>query len=447
MPSARRCIAWPWRWSGRATFPRSRIRFTSTCARTSRCRMSRCASGASRCRPTSPRPRRWTMRSASLRPRWERRNAVRPPPARSFPGSARPPSTCARWRWCRWARAWCSACSRSAARTRSASFPRWDALPETHRRAVRGRSERAAVAAMDAHPDSRLARDYLDALKHSRRLSPATLANYGRALDVLFGLLCAAGLNSLQPPQVRRFIAILHARGLGPRSLALTLSAWRGCFGWLVRHRGFRVNPVLGIRAPRAPRPLPKALSVEAAQRLFREEKPGTPELVRDAAMFELLYSSGLRLGELVALDVDDGRLDLRQGEVTVTGKGAKTRTVPVGAKARESLQRWLASRNQLAAPDEKALFVGGRGKRISPAVVGARLRAWARRRGLAERVHPHMLRHSFASHLLQSSQDLRAVQELLGHASISTTQVYTHLDFQALAKVYDAAHPRAKKK
>jgi integrase/recombinase XerC len=300
---------------------------------------------------------------------------------------------------------------------------------------------------MDAHPDSRLARDYLDALKHQRRLSPATLRNYGGALELLLGLLKTTTLRSLEPSQVRRFVALLHARGLGPRSLALTLSAWRGCFRWLVRQRGFRVNPVVGIRAPKAPRPLPKALSVEAAQRLFQEEKHSTPELARDAAMFELLYSSGLRLGELVALDVDDGRLDLRQGEVTVTGKGSKTRTVPVGSKARESLQLWLSSRNQLAAAGERALFVGGRGKRISPAVVGARLHAWARRRGLAERVHPHMLRHSFASHVLQSSQDLRAVQELLGHASISTTQVYTHLDFQALAKVYDAAHPRAKKK
>jgi integrase/recombinase XerC len=300
---------------------------------------------------------------------------------------------------------------------------------------------------MDAHPDSRLVRDYLDALEHQRRLSPATLRNYGGALHLLLGLLQDTPLRSLEAQQIRRFMAILHAKGLGPRSLALTLSAWRGCFRWLVRHRGFRLNPVIGIRAPKAPRPLPKALSVEAAQRLFREEKQGTPDLVRDAAMFELLYSSGLRLGELVALDVDDGRLDLRQGEVTVTGKGAKTRTVPVGAKAREALQLWISSRNQLAAAGEKALFVGHRGKRISPATVGVRLRAWARRRGLAERVHPHMLRHSFASHLLQSSQDLRAVQEMLGHASISSTQVYTHLDFQALAKVYDAAHPRAKKK
>jgi integrase/recombinase XerC len=163
--------------------------------------------------------------------------------------------------------------------------------------------------------------------------------------------------------------------------------------------------------------------------------------------MFELLYSSGLRLGELIALNIDDGRLDLAQGEVTVTGKGSKTRTVPVGAKAREALKTWVLARSQLAAPGERALFVGSRGRRIASTVVGERLKAWARQRGLRERVHPHMLRHSFATHLLQSSQDLRAVQELLGHASISTTQVYTHLDFQALAKVYDAAHPRAKKK
>jgi len=163
--------------------------------------------------------------------------------------------------------------------------------------------------------------------------------------------------------------------------------------------------------------------------------------------MFELLYSSGLRLGELVSLNVDDGRLDVRQGEVTVTGKGSKTRTVPIGAKAREALGAWLGVRAQAAQASEKALFVGARGARISRAVVGARLAAWARRSGLPEHVHPHMLRHSFATHLLQSSQDLRAVQEMLGHASISTTQVYTHLDFQALAKVYDAAHPRARKK
>ena len=289
-----------------------------------------------------------------------------------------------------------------------------------------------------------LAAEYLDALKHQRRLSPATLTNYGRALEVLLELHGRKPLESLEASEVRRYVALLHSRGLAPRSLALALSAWRGCFRWLARHRGFRANPVLGIRAPKAARPLPKALSVEAAQRLLDGEHETSPLGLQDAAMFELLYSSGLRVGELVALDIADNP---SHGEVTVTGKGAKTRTVPVGAKAREAVRAWLVIRSSIAAPQETALFVGARGRRITPGRVWHRLATWAKRRGLAEHVHPHMLRHSFASHMLQSSQDLRAVQELLGHASISTTQVYTHLDFQALAKVYDAAHPRAKKK
>ncbi|HEV3011184.1 MAG TPA: tyrosine recombinase XerC [Burkholderiales bacterium] len=289
-----------------------------------------------------------------------------------------------------------------------------------------------------------LTQDYLDALKHQRRLSPATLANYGRALDVLRRLMGKKALESLEAAEVRRYVAVLHSKGLSPRSLALALSAWRGYFRWLARYRGFQSNPVLGIRAPKAARPLPKALSVETAQRLLDVEGESSPLLTQDAAMFELLYSSGLRVGELVALELND---DPAHGEVTVTGKGSKTRTVPVGAKAREALNRWVSVRSTIAAPGETALFVGARGRRITPSRVWHRLTAWAKRRGIAEHVHPHMLRHSFASHMLQSSQDLRAVQELLGHASISTTQVYTHLDFQALAKVYDAAHPRAKKK
>ncbi len=296
-------------------------------------------------------------------------------------------------------------------------------------------------------PGRRLSHEYLEALRHQRRLSPATLRNYAHALELLLALLQEKALDSLEPAQVRRFVALLHAKGLAPRTLALTLSAWRGWFRWLGRHRGWKMNPVLGVRPPKAAKPLPKVLSVDSTSRLLAESAGEQPAQLRDQAMFELLYSSGQRLGELVALDVGDGRLDLRQGEVTVTGKGAKTRTVPVGSKAREALRAWLEARNRIAGPNERALFVGERGARISPGVVGARLKAWARRRGLHETVHPHMLRHSFATHVLQSSQDLRAVQELLGHASISTTQVYTHLDFQALAKVYDAAHPRAKKK
>jgi integrase/recombinase XerC len=254
-------------------------------------------------------------------------------------------------------------------------------------------------------------------------------------------------LRDVETQQIRRFVARLHAAGLSGRTLALTLSAWRGFYRWLSRHRGFEANPVQGVRAPKSPRHLPKSLSVEQAQQLLEGARPETPEGARDRAMFELLYSSGLRLAELIALDAADGRLDLKQAEVTVTGKGGKTRTVPVGGRAREALRDWLKARALLAAPQERALFVGARGRRIAAGTVQARLRTWAKRQGLGASVHPHMLRHSFASHVLQSSQDLRAVQEMLGHASISTTQIYTHLDFQALAKVYDAAHPRARKK
>ena len=299
----------------------------------------------------------------------------------------------------------------------------------------------------DELSDPALGKAWLDTLEHQRRLSGHTLSNYSRAIELLLRLKESSALRDLDSAQIRRFVARLHAAGLSGRTLALTLSAWRGLFNWLARQRGFPANPAQGVRAPKSPRHLPKALSVEQVQQLLETGAPQSPEGARDRAMFELLYSSGLRLAELVALDADDGRLDLKQAEVTVTGKGAKTRTVPVGGRAREALRDWLKARALLAAPQERALFVGARGRRIAPGTVQARLRAWAKRQGLGASVHPHMLRHSFASHVLQSSQDLRAVQEMLGHASISTTQVYTHLDFQALAKVYDAAHPRARKK
>jgi len=298
-----------------------------------------------------------------------------------------------------------------------------------------------------AHPDLALARTFLEVLEHQRRLARGTLANYARDLTVLLRLAGTVRLAALDPAQVRRFVAQLHAMGLSPRALAATLSAWRGFFRWLVRHRGLGANPCQGLRAPKAPKPLPKALSVEVAQRLLAAGEGDSPPEARDRAMFELLYSSGLRMAELIGLNLGDGRLDLAGGEVSVTGKGNKTRTVPIGAQARRSLERWIALRAQLASPGERALFVGARGRRIAQGTVNGRLKAWARRQGLDASVHPHMLRHSFATHVLQSSQDLRAVQEMLGHASIATTQVYTHLDYQALAKVYDAAHPRARKK
>jgi integrase/recombinase XerC len=310
----------------------------------------------------------------------------------------------------------------------------------------------AALTAAASHPDAALAREWLEALEHQRRLAPATLRNYAHAAGLLLSLAGGARLKALEPAAIRRFVGMLHSSGLSGRTLALALSAWRGLYRWLARHRGFGANPVQGVRAPKSPRRLPHALPVEQMQKLLdaraaRESKASGPEAARDRAMFELFYSSGLRLAELVALDADDGRLDLKAGEVTVTGKGSKSRTVPVGAKARAALGAWLRERARLAAPGERALFVGARGKRIAPRVVQARLAAWARASGVGTPVHPHLLRHSFATHLLESSQDLRAVQEMLGHASIATTQVYTHLDFQALAKVYDVSHPRARKK
>ncbi len=298
-----------------------------------------------------------------------------------------------------------------------------------------------------SHPDAVLVDEYLRSLTHQRHLASVSVTNYARSLGRLLGLLGDVRLGALENAQVRRFVARLHSGGLSPRALANLLSAWRGLYRWLVRQKGYAVNPCQGVRAAKAPRTLPKALSVEAAQRLLEAAPDRTAELVRDHAMFELMYSSGLRRAELLALDCGDGRLDLQEGLVTVTGKGSKTRTVPVGAKAREALAAWLALRAQLALPAEKALFVGARGARMSASTLAVRLNSWAAAQGAGGRVHPHVLRHSFASHVLQSSQDLRAVQEMLGHASISTTQIYTHLDFQALAKVYDAAHPRARKK
>jgi integrase/recombinase XerC len=223
------------------------------------------------------------------------------------------------------------------------------------------------------------------------------------------------------------------------------LSGWRGFFGWLVKHRKFAQNPCAGMRAPKSPRGLPKALSPDLAMRLLDAEASG-PAQLRDKAMFELFYSSGLRLAELVSLDVADGRGILEAAEVTVTGKGSKRRTVPVGGRACTAIAAWLTERAAIASPDEPALFVGARGRRIHSSTVRELLNRRATQLGLPVHVHPHMLRHSFATHVLQSSGDLRAVQEMLGHSSISSTQIYTHLDFQYLAKAYDAAHPRAKK-
>jgi len=292
----------------------------------------------------------------------------------------------------------------------------------------------------------RLLEEFLDQLAHQRRLSPGTARNYRRALEQLFASNNGVPLKSLEAQHLRRTVSQLHARGMSGRTIAYLLSGWRGFFNWLVKHRGFPHNPCVGLRAPKSPKALPKALSPDLMVRLLEVPTEG-PAQARDKAMFELLYSSGLRLAELVSLDTADGESLKRQAEVTVTGKGAKTRTVPVGGKACAAIAAWLSERARLARPGETALFVGARGRRMAPSSVRYALALWARRLGLPQHVHPHMLRHSFATHLLQSSGDLRAVQEMLGHSSISTTQVYTHLDFQHLAKAYDAAHPRARRK
>jgi integrase/recombinase XerC len=263
-----------------------------------------------------------------------------------------------------------------------------------------------------------------------------------RALQALAGGEPLAGLSS---KELRRHLATLHARGLSGRSLARMLSAWRAFYRFAIeRDSALKDNPCAGLKAPKSPRRLPSALSPDEAVQLVAIE--GDDVLAtRDRALLELAYSSGLRVSELAGLDV--ASLDLATGEVRVWGKGSKERLVPVGAPAREALRTWLALRATLFARDTSAVFLSRSGRRLAPRAIQQRLAAWAVKQGLSRHVHPHMLRHSFASHLLQSSGDLRAVQELLGHASIASTQVYTHLDFQALAKTYDRAHPRAKKK
>ncbi|RIX48524.1 MAG: tyrosine recombinase XerC [Rhodocyclales bacterium GT-UBC] len=288
---------------------------------------------------------------------------------------------------------------------------------------------------------------WLAELAEQRRLSPHTISNYRRDLDKLIAAAGDLPLAELQVHQIRRYIAQFHGQGLSGRSLARTLSAWRGFFKWLGLHDAVPANPCEGVRSPKSPRLLPKVLSVDEAARLLEPVEDDDPVLeARDTAMFELFYSSGLRLAELAALDREALDSALNEGEVRVLGKRNKARLVPVGSKAREALAAWSAVRDSLAASDEPALFVGQRGRRINHRVIEARLGRRAVLLGLPRHVHPHMLRHSFASHVLQSSGDLRAVQDMLGHASIASTQVYTHLDFQHLARVYDSAHPRAKR-
>lgn len=302
------------------------------------------------------------------------------------------------------------------------------------------------------------AQAWLAHLVVERRLAARTVAMYTDALRRLVAAAAAAGvaLDAVQPHHVRRWVAQMHAQGLAPRSIAIVLAGWRGLYRWWGRHGKVALNPVDGVRAPRAAKPLPKALAVDQAVALA-EHEPSQGDAVlraRDRCIVELLYGCGLRVGELVGLDVAAsahaaGWVDVADASVHVLGKGGKRRSVPMGRAAARALAQWLDVRAQLLRPgaDEPALLLSRRGTRVTPSQVRSRLARLAREAGLPTHVHPHMLRHSFASHLLQSSGDLRGVQELLGHAHIQTTQVYTRLDFQHLAKVYDAAHPRAKRK
>jgi integrase/recombinase XerC len=280
---------------------------------------------------------------------------------------------------------------------------------------------------------------------HLATRTPHTRDAYLRDVAQLFTLADPTPVARVDRKQLMRFVAALHGRGLSGRSLARMLSAWRALFRFLAeRDRSLGEDPTAGIKAPKSARRLPAALSPEEAAKLVSIEGDDGLAL-RDRALFELAYSSGLRLAEIADLDV--AGCDVVGGEVRVLGKGSKERIVPVGAAARDAISRWLTKRDGYAGAGEQAMFIGRHGRRLSPRAIQQRLGEWAIRQGLSRHVHPHMLRHSFASHVLQSSGDLRAVQEMLGHASIASTQVYTHLDFQALAKVYDAAHPRAKRK
>ncbi len=299
---------------------------------------------------------------------------------------------------------------------------------------------------------------YLEHVRVEKRLAQRTVELYALDLQKLQGYAAQAGveLDQVQNSHIRRWVAQMHGGGRSGRGIALILSGWRGFYRWLGREGRIACNPVQDVHAPKAGKPLPKALSVDDAVRLASFAGDGQDLWLeaRDAAIVELLYGGGLRVGELTGLDAvasstARGWIDLQAAEAHVLGKGAKRRTVPVGAKAVATLTQWLALRDSalpVGAPARQAaLFIGRNGTRLTSQSIWQRLRLRSRQAGLATPVHPHMLRHSFASHLLQSSGDLRAVQELLGHVNITATQVYTRLDFQHLAKAYDAAHPRAK--
>ena len=294
----------------------------------------------------------------------------------------------------------------------------------------------------------RMLADFFDQLKFEKRASEHTIKNYQRDIKHLSRYCTEKDIfqwTDLQQANIRSHIANRHRQGIGSNSLQRELSAIRSFYNFLLKNRLVSINPAQHIQAPKQARKLPKTLDVDQVNGLL-EAGTNSPLEIRDVAMFELFYSSGLRLSELTALNLTD--IDLSDNSLFVrSGKGGKSRLLPLGSKAVTAIENWLQQRSQNTPTTEPALFVSTRGTRLGPRSVELRLEQWCKKKGIVEHIHPHMLRHSFASHLLESSQDLRAVQELLGHSNISTTQIYTHLDFQHLADIYDKAHPRAKKK
>ena len=294
--------------------------------------------------------------------------------------------------------------------------------------------------------DARL-KDFYQYLQAEKRYSPHTLQAYRRDIQKFTDFCQQQHIDNWQQVDsllLRQLVAQVHRQGLSGRSIQRFLSSLRSLFHYLLRHKHIKQNPLSGISAPKSPRKLPEVLSPDELDHLLSLDE-NDPLAVRDMAIMELFYGCGLRLAELVSLDLE--QLSRGQRELKLTGKGNKDRRLPIGEKAHAAVQRWIKLRGQLAKEDEPALFVSKWGSRISKTAIAQRLKKWAAAKGMPRRIYPHLMRHSFASHILESSHDLRAVQELLGHENLSTTQIYTHLDFQHLAQVYDAAHPRAKKK
>jgi len=294
--------------------------------------------------------------------------------------------------------------------------------------------------------NSELIEEYKKFISFEKRLSPSSVKNYLRDINTLLKLNENAALDGYSIENIRKNIATLHSNGLGGKSLSRMISSWRGLFNFLIHKYRFKKNPTLGIKAPKSKKLLPQTLSVDQTIKLV-DIKDSSFLGLRDHAILELFYSSGLRLSELVNLNIGD--LDFDSGTITVIGKGQKERVIPFGSFAAKAIKKWLEIRKKISVPksEDQILFLSKTGKKLTSRAIQYRLKYWAIKQGVPENIHPHLLRHSFASHLLQSSQDLRAVQELLGHSNISTTQIYTHLDFQHLSKIYDKAHPRAKKK